>query len=391
MCDEVDRTRIRQAKLPQKARKLFDGGGLYLYLTPSGKYWYYRYYFVGREKTMALGKYPQVSLKEARLARMEAKIKLRSGIDPAGEQKRLKRENERFYAHSFEVVAREWYAHTRPSWKNAKHAQQVINTLSQYVFPVIGAHSVADVPPMEIFKLLNALKDKPETASRVKQRIKAVFDFAIQTGRATQNPALSAPKIIRRAGNRVKHHPALPKEKLKTFFQDLENHPNRMTQLSIQFMILTFTRSQEIRFAQWEEIKNNEWHIPAERMKMQRAHIVPLSTWALEILQELKEMNKNKSIYLFVGNRNRPMSVNTLSYAMKKMGYKDIAIPHGFRSMASTILNESGLFNPDAIERQLAHAERNAVRAAYNRAEYLEERRRMMQWYSDTLWQLIHG
>ncbi|SUO96130.1 tyrosine-type recombinase/integrase [Suttonella ornithocola] len=197
------------------------------------------------------------------------------------------------------------------------------------------------------------------------------------------NPAQSAPKIVRGKNNRVQHHPSLPKERIYEFFQRLEKYPNRKTQLGLQLLILTFVRVGELRGGKWEELKDDEWHIPEERMKMGRPHIVPLSDWSLDILAELRTLNKHNSPYIITGNKNSMMSDNTFSLAMKKMGYKGIAVPHGFRSMASSILNESGLFNPDAIERQLAHAESNAVRAAYNRAEYLEERKKMVQWYSD--------
>lgn len=374
---------IKQAKLPKKAKKLFDGGGLFLYLTPSGKYWYYRYRFAGGDKVIPLGKYPDVSLKAARNAHMAAKMRLAEGKDPAAEKRKTKQENERIQIMTFEKVARKWYEHVKPTWKNAKHAQQVINTLTQYAFPCIGHYPVSDVPPIEIFNLLSALTDKPETASRLKQRIRAVFDFAIQTGRATLNPAVSAPKIIRSADKRVKHHLALPQERIQEFFAQLSSYSNKKTQLALRLLILTFVRVGELRFGEWTEIKGNEWHIPAEKMKMKRPHIVPLSDWALETLEELRSINKYNSPYFVTGNRNRPMSENTLSLAMKKMGYQGIAVPHGFRAMASSILNESGLWNSDAIERQLAHADNNAVRAAYNRAEYLQERHKMMEWYSD--------
>ncbi|CAM3059208.1 tyrosine-type recombinase/integrase [Dichelobacter nodosus] len=381
---------VRQAKLPKKAKKLFDGGGLFLYLTPSGKYWYYRYRFAGKDKVMPLGKYPHMNLKEARIAHIEAKIKLSNGCDPVEENNRLKREQERNYNNSFEEIAKEWYQHVLPEWKNKKHAQQVINTLSQYAFPKIGHYPIDDVPPIELFNLLHEIRDKAETASRLKQRIKAVFDFAIQTGRAKTNPALSAPKIIRNNDNKVKHHPALPESRIKEFYQRLENYPNRTTQLALQFLILTFVRVGELRQGEWTEIKGNEWHIPAEKMKMKRPHVVPLSSWALAILEELKIINKYDCPYFIIGNRNQQISDNTLSVAMKRLGYQNIATPHGFRAMASTILNESGLWNPDAIERQLSHVDRNAVRAAYNRAEYLEERHRMMEWYSDYIKSLIN-
>lgn len=380
---------IKQAKLPRKAKKLFDGGGLFLYLTPSGKYWYYRYRFEGHDRVMALGKYPDVSLKEARRAHISAKLTLASRVDPSSNKRSIKRDSERFMSNSFESIAHEWYMMKSRELSSDRNMAQIWRSLEIYTFPKIGHYPIDKVPPMAIFELLSSIMvDKPETASRIKQRMKAIFDFAIQTGRATLNPAASAPKIIRSAAKKVRHHPALPREQIKTFFQKIETEVTEKNRLALKFLILTFVRSNELRFGKWEEIKNNEWHIPAERMKMKRPHIVPLSDWALEILEKLKQINSN-SPYLIIGRNNNPISSNTLSLALKNMGYRNIATIHGFRAMASSILNESGLWNPDAIERQLAHAELNAVRAAYNRAEYLEERHRMMQWYSDFLRQLI--
>ena len=263
--------------------------------------------------------------------------------------------------------------------------QQVIGSLERYAFPAIGKKGMDSILPTDILALLNAMADKPETASRVKQRISAVFDFAIQTGRATHNPAAAAPKIVRSADKRVKHHPSLPVAEIGTFLRSREEYPNRKTALLLRLLVLTLTRSGEVRYGAWSEIHDNEWHIPAARMKMGMAHTVPLSDWALETLAELRQLNDHGGPYFATNNLNRPLNCVALSKAMQRMGYGDRAVPHGFRAMGSSILNESGQWNPDAIERQLAHRERNKVRAAYNRAEYLEERQRMMQWYSDYL------
>lgn len=377
---KLTETLIRSLSLPSKPKKLFDGGGLYLYLTPAGKYWRYKYRFWGKERTLALGVYPEISLKKARNEHIKAKLLISNGRDPVEEKKRLKREIGGIYKNTFAEIAREWYALQRPKWKNKKHAQQVINTLEMYVNPLIGHIPIDSVLPLAIFDVLKSISDKPETANRVKQRISAVFEHAILTGRATHNPASSMPKIIK---NQINHHPALPKERIPEFFSRLALYPNRTTQLALRLLILTFVRVGELRQGEWNEIRGNEWHIAAEKMKMKRPHIVPLSDWALETLDELKTLSQTNLI--ITGNKNKMMSDNTLSVAMKRMGYTGIAVPHGFRSLASSVLNESGLWNPDAIERQLAHKEANTIRAAYNRAEYLEERHRMMQWYSDQI------
>lgn len=226
---------------------------------------------------------------------------------------------------------------------------------------------------------MEKLHDRPETASRVKH-MRAVFDYATQTDRIARNPAVGLPKIFRGI---VKKQHALPISELGEFFSRLESYGNRQTILALRLLILTMTRSGELRFGQWQELNGNEWHIPGERMKMKRPHIVPLSDWALETLEELRCLRRNNSPYFVIGNRNTPLSDTTLSIAMKRLGYAGRAVPHGFRATASTAMNESGLWNPDAIERQLAHIDENAVRAAYNRAEYLEERHLMMQWWAD--------
>lgn len=373
---------IRTIPLPDKPKKLFDGGGLYLFLTFSGKYWRYKYRFYGKERTLAIGVYPEVSLKSARTAHMTAKVLLSNGIDPIMDKKRLKQERQKEVSNNtFAEIAREWHELKRPEWKNAKHAQQVINTLETYAFPLIGHIPITSILPLAVFDVLKSISDKPETANRLKQRINAVFEHAILTGRTTYNPASSMPKMLKK---QVEHHPALPQELIPDFFRQLDFYSNRTTQLALQLLVLTFVRVGELRQAEWSEIKGNEWHIPAEKMKMERPHIVPLSDWALEILAELKSLKTHPN-WIFVSNRNKPISDNTLSVAMKRLGYKNIAVPHGFRSLASSILNESGLWNPDAIERQLAHKDPNKIRAAYNRAEYLEERHRMMQWYADNI------
>lgn len=379
---------IKHADTAGKKRlKLFDGGGLHLMITETGgKYWRFRYRYQGKDCTLSLGCYPHISLKQARQLHRDAQTLLHQGIDPHQQKMQQKRQQQDSIrqAQSFEHIACQWYERRKPSYSNAKAAQQVINTLKQYVFPVIGKQPINAISVADIMRIIDPIAEsKPETASRVKQRINAVFEFAIQKQLVGYNPSSHLPKIMRSADKRVKHHPALPPERIGEFFQRLAQYPNRKTQLALTLLIISMTRSAELRYGQWDEIIDTEWHIPAERMKMKRPHIVPLSDWALAILAELRQLNRYHSPYFLTGNRNKPISDMTLSKAMKRMGYDGIAVPHGFRAMASSILNESGLFNPDAIERQLAHKETNKIRAAYNRAEYLDERRRMMQWYAD--------
>ena len=379
----------------RKQRKLFDGGGLHLMLTDKGgKYWRFRYRFRGRDCLLSLGTYPQISLKQVRQLHRDAQTLLHQGIDPHAQKMRQRREARQAARQtaSFAHFARQWYEGRKNSYTNAKAAQQVINTLQQYAFPLIGERAITELTTADITAVLAPLiATKPETASRLKQRISGVFDYAVQMGCISHNPVLSTPKIIRSGDKRVKNHPALPVARLGEFFARLAQYPNTKTALALRLLILTLTRSGELRHGQWQELSGDQWHIPAERMKMKRPHIVPLSDWALATLDELRALNRYNSPYFVTGNRNQPLSDMTLSAAMKRMGYTGIAVPHGFRAMASTILNESGRWNPDAIERQLAHAGGNAIRAAYNRAEYLDERRKMMQWYADYIRQQTVG
>ncbi|WP_298641926.1 integrase arm-type DNA-binding domain-containing protein [uncultured Cardiobacterium sp.] len=228
--------------------------------------WRYRYRFDGQDCILSPGVYPKVRLRQARQLHRDAQSLLAQGSDP--HRRKQQRKQAEKQQDSFGKVAREWYAHQRPAWKNEKHARQVIHTLERYVFPHIGGKAVSGIPPPAIVGILNRLADRPETRTRVKQRISAVFAFAIQTGRRPLNPALSAPKTVRSAQNRIRHQPSLPVAEIPAFFRDLERYPNRKTALALRLLILTLTRSGEVRLGQWAELRGDQWHIPAERMKM---------------------------------------------------------------------------------------------------------------------------
>lgn len=371
---------IRSLDRPLKPYKLSDGGGLYLHVTPSGMYWRYRYRYGGKDKVLAIGVYPKVSLKEARLAHMSAKTALAEGIDPNDKKKRLKRQTDT-PVMTFEAIAREWHGVMTPTWSNPKHVKQVINTLQTYVFPVLGAVPLDDITPPDVLAVLDKMQGKTETASRVKQRISAVFDYAIQTGRTARNPTQAMPKIGQ--GKAVKHHPALPEARISEFFTRLEGYHDRMIINALKLLLLTFVRPNELCRAEWHEINGDLWLIPAEKMKMRKAHTVPLSDWAQEILGNLRRLNRTRSPYIIHNANGGMINNDELPRVMRKLGYQGIAVPHGFRSMASSILNESGLWNVDAIERQLAHKDPDKVRSAYNRSDYMEERKKMMTWYSE--------
>lgn len=370
---------IKNKKFDKKNCKIYDGDGLYLKIAKNGnKFFYFRYTINYRERHMSLGRYPNLSLLEARKRCIELRYKIFKGIDPL-EERKTKFSSYKVKEEDFATIAREWYELNRLKWKNRKHIQQTISSLENHIFPFIGDSPLSKISTPQLLPIISALEDKPETASRVKHRLKAIFDYALHSGKISINPALHLPNIKRQA----KNYPSLPYQELGDFLRRLDGYNNQKVVLALRLLVLTFVRSGELRFGKWEEIRGNEWHIPADRMKMKRPHIVPLSDWALETLEALKTLKTDDSPYFVIGSRKQPLSDMTLSMAMKRLGYAGKAVPHGFRATASSCLNESGLFNPDAIERQLAHIDQNKVRNAYNRADYMEERHRMMQWYSD--------
>ncbi|MCJ7974323.1 tyrosine-type recombinase/integrase [Aeromonas veronii] len=378
-------TAARQAKFTGKQQKLSDEKGLFLLITSSGEYWRLKFRFAGKEKVLALGVYPEVSLKEARAKREEARRQLADGIDPSLARKQSKVANRLASENSFEVIAREWHQSQLARWSPG-HAKRVIESLEVDAFPDLGLVPVAELTAPIMLDALRKIEARgaTETAGRVLQRISSVMRYAIQTGRVSYNPAQDLKGALR--ATKQEHRPALPRADLPEFYRRLAAEPlNPATRLAIHLLMLTMTRPGEVRFARWDEfdLARAEWRIPAERMKMRVPHIVPLSRQALAVLEELRQISGHCEL-LFPSERKltNPISENTLSYAMGRMGYKGIATPHGFRALASTILNEEG-FDPDVIERQLAHAERNKVRAAYHRAEYLDDRRKLLQWLAD--------
>lgn len=361
---------------------LVDAYGLHIRIFPNGtRCWRYRYFYYGKEKELALGVYPLISLKQAKKAHLEARKLLAQGIDPCTEKQRLKQQKrQEVLDNSFAQLFNSWYEVNLDNWQNDKHKWQVKNNFEHYVLPHIGNLPITSISTPQISYLLRLISHMPETMTRTRQRIKAVFDYAISVGRCTYNPASYLEKVKKKK-QKVIHQPALPIELLPEFFVKLEAYPSRSIQLAITLLILTWLRNTELRLGEWSEIKGNEWHIPEQRMKMKNPHIVPLSNWALEILEELKSLSKNK--FIITGRTGKPLSDATLSLAMRRMGYKGIATPHGFRRMASTFCNESELFSPDAIERQLAHANPNEVAGTYDQSKHLKTRHQMMQWYSD--------
>ena len=387
-------TRLKAAKPRASDYRITDGGGLFLLVKTNGsKYWRMDYRFHGKRNTLALGVYPQVSLKEARERRRKTRLQLENGKDPSEVRKEAKQAKQ---ADGFEAVARQWWEHCRGTW-TPSHADRVLKRLQDNAFRDLGCLPIDEITPQRIIATVRKIEARGalDVASRVNQAIRAVCRFAIQQGIATYNPAGDLSGIVKQ--RKVQHRPSLPREELPQFLKELETYSDRgrlLTQRAIKLLLLTFVRSGELRGARWEEfdLEDKIWRISADRMKMRNEHLVPLSRQTLELLELLRGMTGHYDlVFPSERDRGREMSDNTMRRAIFKLGYdgteqgKSKAVPHGFRATASSILNETG-FNPDAIERQLAHMESNSVRAAYTyHARYMDERRRMMQWWADYL------
>ena len=392
-------TRIRNAKPQEATYKLSDGGGMYLLVTPDGaRYWRLDYRYAGKRRTLALGVYPTVTLASARARREEARGLLAKSIDPALIKKATKRAAKLASENTFEAIAREWINKQRNRLA-PRYSALVLARLEADIFPQIGSRHIADIGAPELLEALRKVEKRGviETARRLRQTCGQVFRYAIATGRANTDPSPSLRGALGSPG-RPRGHKAMALKEVPTFLGALEVYDgDPRTRLALRLMILTFARTTELRAARWSEFENIEkneplWRIPAERTKMKREHIVPLAPQATAVLRELRMLpGSATSPCLFPSpSREGYMSNNTMLYALYRMGYHGRATIHGFRAMASTALNEMG-FRPDVIERQLAHQEQNAVRAAYNRAEYIYERRTMMNQWADYLDVLVTG
>ncbi|MEW8190512.1 MAG: integrase arm-type DNA-binding domain-containing protein [Candidatus Thiodiazotropha endolucinida] len=387
-------TAVRRAKPHDKARRLYDSGGLFLLINPNGsKYWRFKYRFHGVEKLLALGVYPDVSLKSARDKRDAARQQIADGIDPSEARKAEK--VARACENSFEAIAREWWGKRAESWAEG-HSSRVLLRLENDVFPWIGSKPIGAITSAELLTVLRRVEKRGavETAHRIHQSCGQIFRFAVSTLRAESDPSAALKGALQPASQ--KHHASItdPKQ-IGELLRAIDGYQGQfVTRCALQLAPLVFVRPGELRHAEWSEIDLDkaEWRIPAEKMKMSTVHLIPLSTQAIAILNEIKPLTGHGK-YVFPGIRSnkRPMSENTVTGALRRLGYASGEMTgHGFRSMASTILNEQG-WHKDAIERQLAHMERNSIRAAYNYAEYLPERIKMMQAWADYIDGLKHG
>ncbi len=380
--------KVRKAKPTAKPYKMADGDGMFLYVHTNGsKYWRFKYRFAGKEKLLALGVYPEVSLADARERRAVARKELAAGNDPNEVKRQAKRLVILKSATTFEAVAREWHQSNLHTW-TPKHGANVIKRLEGDIFPKLGNRSIADITAPELLSALRIIEKRGvlDLTQTIAQYCSRIFSYAIATGRGERNPATDLRGALKTPVR--KHHAHLKSDDLPEFLKKLERYDGELqTKLALQMLLLTFVRTTELRGAEWAEIDLDaaEWRIPADRMKMKDPHIVPLCTQAIAILRELQKRSGNRQhIFPNANNPSKFMSENTMLYAIYRMGYHSRTTGHGFRATASTILNENG-FAPDVIERQLAHIERNKVRAAYNHAQYLPERRKMMQWWGDYL------
>ena len=368
--------------------KHFDGGGLYLELTQAGgRYWRLKYRHGGKEKRLALGVYPAISLKAARDLATEARKLLEQGADPGAQRKASKVQASAEAANTFEAVARDWHQHQAGRWE-PDTAGRVLTSLANDVFPVLGARPMASIKPGEVRSAILAIEKRgaPDQAGRVLQRVKAVYRWAVIHGRIEANPMLDLVQSEILKPREVQHRAAMADKELPEFLEKLASYSgDPHTAHALRFLILTATRPGETRGARWAEIDVDAalWVIPAERMKMRTEHRVPLSRQALEVLRSMQPLSgHHELVFPSPSYPSKPLSENTFNSGLARMGYKNTATAHGFRALFSTVANECG-WNPDVIERQLAHKEQNEVRAAYHRSAYLKDRAQLMQWWGD--------
>ena len=394
---------IKSIKPGDVRRRLGDGAGLYLLLFVKGGShgWRLDYSFEGKRKTLSLGTYPATDLPLARKQAAAARRLVREGIDPS-ESRQAKKEDAKTQRvlhelaeagiappGSFEAVAREWFAKNKPTWADS-HSDKIIRRLERDVFPWIGKHPIGSIVPADVLAVLRRVEERGalETTHRVQQNCGQVFRYAVATGLAKSDPSRDLRGAL--PAWKPEHYPTItdPRE-VGQLLLDIDSHRGGLiTKAALKLAPLLFVRPGELRQAEWSEtnLDNAEWRIPAAKMKGRVMHIVPLATQAVALLQELQALTGDGR-WVFPGNRTNgePMSENTVNAALRRLGYDRATITaHGFRGMASTMLHERG-WSSDVVERQLSHAERNAVKAAYNHAEHLPRRREMMQEWADYL------
>lgn len=385
-------TAVRQAKPKEKPYKLSDSQGLYLDIRSNGsKLWRFKYRLAGKEKLYAIGAYPEITLSDARTERDRVRKLVANGIDPVHERKERARTHAATTENTFTLLANEWLAYNAPRWAPST-AYKAALYLKNELIPALGKRPVTQITRPELVEFLRRIEGRStfDVAKKCRQWLNQIFRFGLAKGVLELNPATDL-DVVAAPAPRVQHHPFVPITELPTLLKELsEYNGNFLTKSAIRLLMLTGVRPGELRNAPWSEIDldNALWTIPAARMKMRRPHLVPLPKQAVAILRELQPFT-GRFDFVFAGRNDpkRPMSENTINKCLADMGYKGRQTGHGFRHMLSTELNGKG-YNKDWIERQLAHGDNDEIRATYNHAHYLEQRRGMMQWWADYLEQL---
>ena len=382
--------KIQKAKSKDKAVTLFDGGGLFLLVTPSGgKLWRFKYRYDGKQKLLAFGSYPEISLFDARRRRDDARRLLANNVDPGAVRKAQKQAKVE-ETETVEVIAREWHEKFKSKWTEG-HALKIMRSLELDVFPWIGTRPIKDIKAPELLTVLRRVESRGvlEGAHRIRGICNMIFRYAVSTGRAERNPAQDLIGSLPSA--KEKHFAAITEpKKVAELLRAIDGYSGSyVVKLALQLSPLVFVRPGELRHMEWTEVDFDEalWSIPAEKMKMREPHLVPLSQQAIKILEEIRKLT-GASKYAFPSGRtfDRPMSNNAILAALRRMGYtKDEMTPHGFRAMARTIIDEVLQVRPDFIEAQLAHRVSDPLGRSYNRTQHLNERRKMMQTWADYL------
>lgn len=379
---------IRRAKPEAKAYTLGDGQGLSLLIEPNGsKSWRFRYRFAGKPKMISLGVYPTITLADARSRRDDARKLVAEGKNPSEVRKEQKIALQTESESAFEKIATEWHQMKSAKWSEG-YASDIMEAFQNDIFPYVGTRPIGEIKPLELLNVLRKIEKRGalEKMRKVRQRCSEVFRYAIATGRAEFNPAADLSSALE--VHQSNHFPFLKSDEIPDFLRALDSYTgSRLVLIATKLLMITGVRTLELRAALWSEfdLDNAIWEIPAERMKMRRSHLVPLSVQALDLLNELKLMTGNYR-YVFPGRNdpNKPMSEASINQVIKRIGYGGKVTGHGFRHSLSTILHENG-FDSAWIEMQLAHVDKNSIRGTYNHAHYFEKRQNMMQWYSDKI------
>lgn len=379
---------IRRAKPEDKPYTLGDGQGLSLLIEPNGsKSWRFRYRYAGKPKMISLGVYPTITLADARSRRDEARKLVAEGKNPSEVRKEQKRALQTESENAFEKIAREWHQLKSAKW-SAGYASDIMEAFKNDIFPYVGTRPVGEIKPLELLNVLRKIEKRGalEKMRKVRQRCSEVFRYAIATGRAEYNPAADLSSALE--VHQSNHFPFLKADEIPDFLRALEGYTgSKLVQIATKLLMITGVRTIELRAALWQEfdLDNAIWEIPAERMKMRRSHLVPLSAQALDLLIELKSMSGNYQL-VFPGrnNPNKPMNEASINQLIKRIGYGGKVTGHGFRHTMSTILHEYG-FESTWIEMQLAHCDKNKIRGIYNHADYYSNRKEMLNWYSEKI------